>query len=139
MGTHNIRKALYHRNYQRSIAFMLDNRKRSKIKNDKIQSWRLMELSSFSYSIRYRPGKENVVADALSRSFCNATNATSQQPLSPWSHTNASLCPNEKSPILNTRSEGYVLILSHLCRIKTTLRFFSPSNTNQVYQTNGTS
>ena len=39
---------------QRSMAFMLDNRKRTKIKNDKIQGWRL-ELASFSYTIQYRP------------------------------------------------------------------------------------
>ena len=34
---------------QRSVAFMIDNRKRSKMKNNKIQSWRL-ELASFSYT-----------------------------------------------------------------------------------------
>lgn len=32
-----------------------------------------MELSEFSYTIRYRPGKENVVPDALSRAFCCST------------------------------------------------------------------
>ena len=37
---------------QRSVAFMIDNRKRSKIKNNKIQSWRL-ELASFSYTVKY--------------------------------------------------------------------------------------
>ena len=37
---------------QRSAAFMLDNRKRTKIKNNKIQGWRL-ELTSFSYTITY--------------------------------------------------------------------------------------
>ena len=51
---------------------MLDNRKRSKIKNDKIQCWRL-ELASFNYSIEYRPGQENVAADALSRAYCAST------------------------------------------------------------------
>ena len=54
---------------QRSVAFMMDNRRRTKIKNNKIQEWR-MELSEFSYTIRYRPGKENVIPDALSRGFC---------------------------------------------------------------------
>lgn len=33
---------------QRSVAFMLNNRKRTKIKNNKIQEWRL-ELASYSY------------------------------------------------------------------------------------------
>lgn len=54
---------------QRSVAFMLDNTKRSKIKNDKIQSWRL-ELACFSYQIKYRPGSLNTAADALSRNVC---------------------------------------------------------------------
>ena len=40
--------------YQKSVAFMLDNRKRTKIKNNKIQCWRL-ELASFSYVVKYRP------------------------------------------------------------------------------------
>ena len=54
---------------QRSVAFMFDSRKRTKVKNAKIMSWRL-ELASFSYSIRYRPGKENVAPDALTRTHC---------------------------------------------------------------------
>ena len=54
---------------QRSVAFMLDNRKRTKIKNNKIQCWRL-ELASFSYTIKYRPGRDNVVADSLTRAYC---------------------------------------------------------------------
>ena len=48
---------------QRSVSFMLDNRKRTKIKNNKIQCWRL-ELASYSYNILYRPGKENSAADS---------------------------------------------------------------------------
>ena len=36
---------------QKSVSFMFDNRKRSKIKNSKIQSWRL-ELAEFSYAIQ---------------------------------------------------------------------------------------
>ena len=53
---------------QLSVAFMLDNRKRTKIKNNKIKCWRL-ELASYSYSIQYRPGKDNG-PDALTRAFC---------------------------------------------------------------------
>ncbi|XP_076803121.1 uncharacterized protein LOC143447076 [Clavelina lepadiformis] len=60
---------------QRSVAYMLDNRRRTKIKNNKIQTWRL-ELASLNYSIRYRPGKMNPVADCLSRS----TSASIYQP-----------------------------------------------------------
>ena len=58
---------------QKSVAFMLDNRKRTKIKNNKIQCWRL-ELASFSYTIKYRPGVENVAPDALTRVTCAVTN-----------------------------------------------------------------
>ena len=54
---------------QRSVAFMLDSRKRSKIKHNKVMCWRL-ELASFSYSIQYRPGCENVGPDTLTRAFC---------------------------------------------------------------------
>ena len=54
---------------QRSVAFMFDHRKRSKIKNDKIRSWRL-ELACFAYNIHFRLGKENSHLDALTRAFC---------------------------------------------------------------------
>ncbi|XP_054276624.1 uncharacterized protein LOC128995632 [Macrosteles quadrilineatus] len=51
---------------QRSVSFMFDNKRFGKIKNEKIQRWRL-ELSCFKYDIVYRPGKENGVADTMSR------------------------------------------------------------------------
>ncbi|XP_004207810.1 uncharacterized protein LOC101239223 [Hydra vulgaris] len=57
---------------QRSVAFMFDNRKKTKIKNSKIQCWR-MELAEFSYTISYRPGSDNIVPDALTRAFCAKT------------------------------------------------------------------
>ena len=53
---------------QRSVAFMLDSRKRTKIKNNKIQQWR-MELASFSYEIKYRPGERNIAPDTFTRAF----------------------------------------------------------------------
>ena len=59
---------------QRSVSFMFDRRRRSKIKNCKIQEWRL-ELACFSYTIKYRPGKENVPADALTRAYSCAVNS----------------------------------------------------------------
>nr|XP_037870350.1 uncharacterized protein LOC119629239 [Bombyx mori] len=51
---------------QRSVSFMFNMKHSSKIKNEKIQRWRL-ELAAFKYDIIYRPGKENYAADALSR------------------------------------------------------------------------
>ena len=64
---------------------MLDNRKRTKIKNNKIQYWRL-ELASYSYNILYRPGKENAAADSLTRGFCSSTSISS------LAEIHASLC-----------------------------------------------
>lgn len=51
---------------QKSVAFMFNQQHASRIKNDKIQRWRL-ELSEYNFDIVYRPGKENIAADALSR------------------------------------------------------------------------
>ena len=48
---------------------MLDNRKRTKINNNKIQCWRL-ELAFFFYTIKYRPGVQNIAPDALTRVTC---------------------------------------------------------------------
>ena len=45
---------------------MFDNFRRSKIKNIKVQNWRL-ELSSYRFDIVYRPGLLNYAADALTR------------------------------------------------------------------------
>ena len=60
---------------QRSVAFMFDNRKRTKIKNNKIQRWKL-ELSTFSYTITYIPGVDNVGPDTLTRAFCASSTET---------------------------------------------------------------
>ena len=48
---------------QKSVAFMLDNRKRRKI------HCRRLELASFSYIIKFRPGRDNVAADAFTVRF----------------------------------------------------------------------
>jgi hypothetical protein len=56
---------------QKSVSFMFNAKHSSKIKNEKIQRWRL-ELSCFSYDIIYRPGRHNTVADAFSR-VCGST------------------------------------------------------------------
>ena len=51
---------------QKSVAYMFDTKRRSKIKDDKIMRWRL-ELYMFDFDIIYRAGEENIPADTLSR------------------------------------------------------------------------
>ena len=56
---------------QESVAFIYHPKQKGKVKNEKIQRWKI-ELSCFSYDVLYRPGPENTVADALSRATCSA-------------------------------------------------------------------
>ena len=56
---------------QKSISFMFDPQRSGKIKNDKIQRWRL-ELASYNFDISYRAGTKNIIADAFSRPICSA-------------------------------------------------------------------
>ncbi|XP_045445671.1 uncharacterized protein LOC123653729 [Melitaea cinxia] len=51
---------------QQFVAFMFNKTHSNKIKNEKIERWRL-EFSCFKYDIVYRPGKQNFAADTLSR------------------------------------------------------------------------
>ena len=55
---------------QRSVSFMFDSRRRTKIKNDTVQQWR-MKLASFSYVIQYCPGQQNVKSDTFTRAVCD--------------------------------------------------------------------
>ena len=61
---------------QRSVAFILDSRRRIKIKNDKVQLWR-MEIAPFSYITQYRPGQSNAGPDTFTRAHCSAVTMTS--------------------------------------------------------------
>ena len=61
---------------QRSVAYKFDNRKRTKIRNNKIQGWQL-KLVSFSYTIEHRPGKENVALDSFTRAFTSSMTTSS--------------------------------------------------------------
>ena len=49
---------------------MFEKKHKGRIKNDKIYRWRL-ELACYSFDIAYRPGKENVAPDTLSRINCS--------------------------------------------------------------------
>ena len=51
---------------QKSVRYMYDNRRKCKIKNDKIARWRV-DLSPYKFHITYRPGEENKAADTFSR------------------------------------------------------------------------
>jgi hypothetical protein len=56
---------------QQAVSFMFNCKINGKIKNDKILRWRI-ELSCHDFEIQYRPGKENLTADCLTRAHCNA-------------------------------------------------------------------
>ena len=49
---------------------MMDNQKRTKIKNNKILNLRL-DLASFSYTIQCGPGPENIATETLFCSTCD--------------------------------------------------------------------
>ena len=61
---------------QRSLAFMLDNRRRTKIKNDTVQLW-CMEFAPLLYIIQYRPGQKNVAPVTFTPAYCSATTVAS--------------------------------------------------------------
>lgn len=65
---------------QQSVAYMFNQKHSNKIKNEKIERWRL-ELSCFKYDIVYRPGKHNFAADALSRVCMQMNTAVSNSKL----------------------------------------------------------
>ena len=65
---------------QRSVTFMYNNKRASKIKNDKIMRWRV-ELSCFKYDIVYHPGRDNKGPDTFTRMFCASVNDSSLQEL----------------------------------------------------------
>ena len=72
---------------QLSVSFMFDNRRRTKIKDDKVQQ-RRMKLASFSYVIQYRPGQQNVGPDTFTRAVC----ATNSDSLSSLQNLHEKLC-----------------------------------------------
>eukprot|EP00794_Sanderia_malayensis_P013431 gene13431-14811_t len=64
---------------QKSVSYMFNQTHHGKFKNDKIMRWRI-ELSCYSFDIEYRPGKDNVAPDTLSRATCasSANDSTAQ-------------------------------------------------------------
>jgi len=53
---------------QRAVAYMLDNFRKSKIKNLKIQN-RKLEMSGYRFDVEYKHGQLNSTVVALSRNF----------------------------------------------------------------------
>ena len=106
---------------QRSVAFMFDNRQRSKIKNEKIQRWRL-ELSSLKFDSIYRPGCNNAGADPLSR-ICGSATVIAGTPFSPnRCQSNNKHCANSHALDLRTLHERLchpgITRLMHFIRTK---------------------
>ena len=123
---------------QRSVAFMYDNKQRGKIKNDKIQRWRL-ELSEFHYDVIYRPGKENHAADAFSRNICGSTLTTVD-----LKRLHDSLCHPGVTRLMHfVRARNLPFSIDDVrnitsnCRIccEVKPRFFRPSPTNLIKAT----
>ena len=54
---------------QHFVAAIYNNQQKVKVKNEKIQLWKL-ELFCFHYNALYHPGSENVGANALTRAYC---------------------------------------------------------------------
>ena len=48
---------------------MFDSKLAGKMKNDKIQRWKV-EFAGYGFDIKYCPGRNNVAADMLSRAYC---------------------------------------------------------------------
>ena len=108
---------------------MLDSRKRTKIKSNKIQCWRL-ELAAYSYIIVYRPGKDNVAADSLTRTYCGSASGLSLTDI------HAALCHPGITRLLHfvrTKnlpfSTDYVRRVCSTCRICAELKpsFYKPA------------
>ena len=56
---------------QRSLSFIFDLKHPSKVKNDKIQPWRL-ELPSYDFSAIYRPANKNNAIDTFSQAISSS-------------------------------------------------------------------
>ena len=65
---------------QRNVSFMLDLKHPSKIKNDKIQRWRL-ELAPYDFTTIYRPGNLYCAPDTFSRAPAASISLTSLKTL----------------------------------------------------------
>lgn len=117
---------------QRSVAFMLDSKKMGKIKNDKIQGWRL-ELASYSYSITYRPGNKNTAPDAFTRAYC------ASMPVSTLSDIHSGLCHPGVSRMLHfIRSKNLPFSTDDVKKVCASCRICAEIKPNFYKQPGGT-
>ena len=126
---------------QRSVAFMIDNRKRSKIKNNKIQSWRL-ELASFSYTVKYRPGKDNVAPGSFARAFIASMSTSRLSEIhNELGHPGVTrmlhFVRTKNMPFSTEDVREKVFHMQNLCWAKTTILSSNSWNTDKVYAANG--
>jgi hypothetical protein len=56
---------------QEAVAYIFNKKGKGRTKNDKLLRWRV-ELSYFTYDVKFRPGSSNLAADAVSRA-CAST------------------------------------------------------------------
>ena len=70
---------------QKSVSYIFDKKHKNRIKNEKINRWRI-ELSCYSFDIVYKPGCDNIVPDTFSRVNCASINSNNLYEL------HASLC-----------------------------------------------
>ena len=118
----------------RSVVFMFSNEKRNKIKNAKIQEWRL-ELSVLDYTIKYSPVKENGVLDILSHAYtCSLINSStfycwpSQWAMPPRNYVTLTLCYRKNLPF-STEDVKKVCSSYRICAEVKPCFYISPEGT----------
>ena len=104
---------------QRSVAFMIDNKKRSKIKNNKIQSWRLeLLLIQLYYELSTRQGQcgTGLVYTCI-HCFCVniKPHRNPQWVGSPRCNSNVALHQIKEHAIFNGRCQENMLHMQNLC------------------------
>jgi hypothetical protein len=80
-----------------------------------MQDWRL-ELASFSYTVEYRPGKDNVVPDSFTRAFTSSMSTSEDlmgihTALSHPGNSNAAFHKVEEFTLFHRRCQEDMLIV----------------------------